>query len=222
MKNYIIEAALFDLDGVVVFTDKYHYLAWKRLSDENGWDFDEEVNNRLRGITRMASLEEILKHNNVSLSEEQKCTFAEQKNEYYKELLNNLNESDIFEGSVEFIRSLRMKGIKTALCSASKNAIFVLEKLGISDLFDAVLTGADIVNGKPHPEIFQKGAERLSVPAVNCVVFEDARAGIEAARAAGMRNVGVGNREETENIADNFISDYNEIEIETFLKSGKI
>lgn len=221
MKNHNIKAALFDLDGVVVFTDKYHYLGWKRLADENGWDFDETVNNRLRGIARIASLEEILKHNNTDLPMPEKIALADRKNEYYKELLNNLNPTDIYTGSIEFIEKLRAQGVKTALCSASRNADFVLEKLGISHLFDAVVTGKDIVNGKPNPEVFLKGAERLGIPPFHCVVFEDARAGIEAAMAAEMRSVGVGNREETENFADQFITDYAQIDIPVFLESGR-
>lgn len=222
MKNYNIKAALFDLDGVVVFTDKYHYLAWKRLADENGWDFDESVNNRLRGITRIASLEEILKHNNIDLPMDKKILLADRKNEYYKDLLNELNPSDIYTGSIEFIEKLRANNVKISLCSASKNAEFVLEKLGIAHLFDAVVTGKDIINGKPHPEVFLTGSERLGIPPFHCVVFEDAKAGIEAAIAAEMRSVGVGNKEETEDIADQFITDYSEIDIPVFLESGRV
>ena len=221
MKNQNIKAALFDLDGVVVFTDKYHYLAWKRLADENGWDFDEKVNNRLRGIPRIASLEEILKYNGINLPYDEKEYLANKKNGYYKELLNELNSSDIYEGSVEFIEKLRAKNVKIALCSSSKNAEFVLDKLGLSYLFDKVVTGNDIVNSKPHPEVFLKGAEKLGIPAFHCVVFEDAKAGIEAGKAAKMRTVGVGNREETEKLADQFISDYNEIDISVFLECGR-
>ncbi len=152
MKNQNIKAALFDLDGVVVFTDKYHYLAWKRLADENGWEFDEKVNNRLRGIPRIASLEEILKYNGIDLPYEEKERLADIKNTYYKELLNELNPSDIYKGSVEFIEELRKRNVKIALCSSSKNADFVLEKLGLSYLFDKVVPGIDIINSKPHPD----------------------------------------------------------------------
>lgn len=222
MKNRNIKAALFDLDGVVVFTDKYHYLAWKRLADENGWEFDEKVNNRLRGIPRIASLEEILKYNGIDLPYEEKERLADIKNTYYKKLLNELNPSDIYKGSVEFIEELRKRNVKIALCSSSKNAGFVLEKLGLSYLFDKVVTGNDIVNSKPHLEVFLKGAEKLGIPAFHCVVFEDALAGIQAGKAAKMRTVGVGNREETEELADQFITDYSEIDIPVFLESGKI
>ena len=120
MKNQVIKAALFDLDGVVVFTDKYHYLAWKQLTDENGWEFNKDVNQRLRGIPRIASLEEILKHNNIDLPYEEKERLANIKNEYYVKMLENLNANDIFTGAPEFIKALRERGIKISLCSSSK------------------------------------------------------------------------------------------------------
>lgn len=221
MRNYNIKAALFDLDGVIVFTDKYHYLAWKQLSDEQGWDFNETVNNRLRGIPRLASLEEILKHNNIDLPLEEKIVLMNRKNDYYVKLLEQINPGDIYPGSVEFLKKLRARGILISLCSSSKNAPLVLDKLGLTDLFDAVVTGHDIKNAKPDPEIFLLGAKRLNMPAFHCVVFEDAKAGIEGARAAKMKTVGVGNKEETEKIADTFIMNYEEIDVDTFLESGR-
>lgn len=221
MKNHNIKAVLFDLDGVIVFTDKYHYLAWKKIADEQGWEFDEQVNNRLRGIPRLASLEEILKHNHIELPMEKKLELMEQKNDYYVKLLEDINEADIYPGAVNFIRKLRERGTKISLCSSSKNAELVLNSLGISDLFDAIVTGHDIKNAKPDPEIFLLGAKRLSMPVFHCVVFEDAMAGIQGAKAAQMKTVGVGNREETEKIADQFIMNYDEIDIDTFLESGR-
>ncbi len=221
MKNQNIKAALFDLDGVIVFTDKYHYLAWKKLADEKGWDFDEQVNNRLRGIPRLASLEEILKHNQIELPMEEKIELMERKNTYYVKLLEQINEGDIYPGAVEFLKKLREKGILISLCSSSKNAELVLNSLGIGDLFDAIVTGHDIKNAKPDPEIFLLGAKKLGVPEFHCVVFEDAKAGIEGAKAAKMKNIGVGNREETEELADQFIMSYDEIDIDTFLESGR-
>ncbi len=221
-KNQNIRAALFDLDGVVVFTDKYHYLAWKTLCDQKGWAFDEKVNNRLRGIPRIHSLEEILKHNGIELEQGEKEQLADLKNRYYVELLQQLNQTDIYEGSLEFIKRLREKNVKIALCSSSKNAPFVLQKLGIGELFDAVVTGADITCAKPDPEIFLKGAERVGVPCRHCAVFEDSLAGIRGAKAAKMKTVGVGNREETEASADLFITDYGDIDVEAFVESGKL
>ncbi|MBE6940861.1 MAG: beta-phosphoglucomutase [Ruminococcaceae bacterium] len=220
MKNHNIKAALFDLDGVIVFTDKYHYLAWKRLADERGWEFDENVNNRLRGIPRLASLEEILKHNHLELPAEEKLALAEIKNGYYIELLSRINEGDIYPGAVDFIRALRQRGIRIALCSSSKNAQPVLDRLGLAELFDVIVTGHDICNAKPDPEIFLLAAKKLRMPAFHCVVFEDAKAGIQGALAAKMRTVGVGNREETEELAACFIERYEEIDIDTFLESG--
>lgn len=222
MKNQVIKAALFDLDGVVVFTDKYHYLAWKQLTDENGWEFNKGVNQRLRGIPRIASLEEILKHNNIDLPYEEKERLANIKNEYYVKMLENLNANDIFTGAPEFIKALRERGIKISLCSSSKNAEFVLEKLKLASLFDTVVTGKDITNSKPDPEVFLKGAEKLDVSRFNCAVFEDAKVGIEAARKAGMKAVGVKNKEETYELSHQFVNDYTEIDVDTFIETGKV
>lgn len=218
--NYNIRAALFDLDGVIAFTDKYHYLAWKKLAEEEGWYFDEDINNRLRGIPRMASLEVILECNNVSLDNAEKERLAKIKNDYYVELIKNVNDEDVYTGVKEFIKKLRDEGVKTAVCSSSKNANEVLGYLGISELFDAVVTGNDIKNAKPDPEIFLLGAEKVGIHPFNCVVFEDALMGIEGARRAGMKTCGVGDVE-TKGRADEFICEYSEIDIENFLESGK-
>ncbi len=221
-KNYNIKAALFDLDGVIVFTDKYHYQAWKKLADEQGWEFNEEINNRLRGIPRLASLNEILKHNGIDLPMEEKILLMEKKNRYYVSLLEQINEADMYPGATEFLRALREKGISISLCSSSKNADLVLKKLCIEDMFDAVVSGHDIKNAKPDPEIFLLGAKRLKVHPFNCVVFEDAKAGIEGAVAAKMKTVGVGNIDELSGLADQCIERYEEIELETFLESGRV
>lgn len=221
MRNYNIKGALFDLDGVIVFTDKYHYLAWKQLADEMGWEFDEKINQQLRGIPRLASLEKILEHNNVVLPLDKKTELMNRKNEYYVKLLQNINEDDVYPGVKDFIKELRARGTKISLCSSSKNATLVLNKLKLNDLFDVIVSGNDIKNAKPDPEIFLLGAQKLKMPKFHCVVFEDAKAGIEGAIAAGMKSVGVGNREETEDLADEFINSYDEIDIDTFLESGK-
>ncbi len=221
MINENIKACLFDLDGVIVFTDKYHYLAWKMVADKYGWDFDENVNNRLRGIPRLASLNEILKHNGTDIPMEEKEKVMKEKNDFYVELLAKINESDMYPGAVDFIKKLRERGVKIALCSSSKNADFVLEKLGLTELFDEVVTGNDITKAKPDPEIFLMAAERLRLPFFHCVVFEDSLAGIQGAQAAKMKTVGVGNREETEMLALEFITEYSEIDVETFIESGK-
>ena len=191
MRNKI-KAVLFDLDGVIVFTDKYHYEAWKRLADEEGWTFDKQINEKLRGISRLESLQVILDHNNVELTHEQKLEFVDRKNGYYVDYLSGINQSDLYPGAVEFVKELRAKGTKLAICSSSRNATMVLDRLGLTPLFDAIVTGADIKRTKPDPEIFSLTAERLGIHPVNCLVFEDAEAGIAGARAAHMKSIGVG------------------------------
>ncbi|RKX47642.1 MAG: beta-phosphoglucomutase, partial [Verrucomicrobia bacterium] len=169
-----IRSVLFDLDGVVVFTDKYHYLGWKKLADEKGWDFDEEVNHGCRGVPRLASLQVLLDHNNVDFPLEEKERLADIKNEYYKELLKQINDDDIYPGVVPFLKKLQAEGIRMAICSSSKNALPVLDALDLTQYFDAVITGNDIENPKPDPEIFIKGAAAVNMHPLHCLVFEDA------------------------------------------------
>lgn len=207
------KAALFDLDGVVVFTDRYHFLAWKKLADEEGWSFDEEVNNGCRGVPRMESLEVILKHNNLQFSEGEKLDYADRKNRYYIELLKDIDETALLPGVVPFIKDLRSKGMVTGLCSSSRNAELVLRRLGLIAYFEAVVTGNDIRNAKPHPEIFLKGANGVGVAPEDCIVFEDAPSGIAAAIAAGMSSVGVGDPALLSD-AGNVIQDYAEFQME--------
>lgn len=216
-----IKAVLFDLDGVIVFTDRYHYLGWKKLADERGWAFDEEVNNGCRGVPRMESLEVILRHNRVELPEAEKEELATRKNAYYVELLKNINEEDVYPGAVEFLKKVRATGVKTSLCSSSKNAPLVLESLGLSEYFDAVVTGTDIKKAKPDPEIFLLGAERVGVAPENCVVFEDAPSGVAGALAAGMACVGVGSPELLTE-APVTITDYGTIDIDALLENRLI
>lgn len=218
--RHIIRGVLFDLDGVVVFTDKYHYLAWKRLADEQGWQFDEELNHQLRGIPRMPALQIILDHNHVVIDDAEKESLAARKNDYYKQMIESIKDSDLYPGVVPFIEKLRARGIKTGLCSSSKNAGAVLEKLGLRRLFDAVVTGYDFSRAKPDPEIFLLGAERLGVPPFHCLVFEDAFSGIEAALAARMKAVGVGSKDILTN-APEVISRYDEIDIDALLDAGR-
>ena len=190
-----IKGVLFDLDGVVVFTDKYHYLAWKRLADDKGWKFDEEVNEGCRGVPRLASLQVLLDHNGIDLPLEEKERLADIKNEYYKELLQRINDSDLYPGAIELLERFKNEGLKLAICSSSKNAQAVLDALDLAKYFDVVIGGNDIENSKPHPEIFLAGAEQLGLSSEECIVFEDAESGVAAALAAGMKCVGVGPRE---------------------------
>jgi len=213
------KALIFDLDGVVVFTDKYHYLGWKKLADENGWRFDEEFNNNLRGVSRMKSLELMLEYNGLDLPEDEKNRLADRKNEYYKELLQRINESDLYPGAVGFVKKAKEIGLKTGLASSSKNAHAVLVALDLEPLFDAVVTGNDITRSKPDPEIFLLSAKKLGVKPQDCVVFEDAGSGVEAAHRAGMRAVGVGPAE-TVGAAEIVMQDYAELDLEQVLSGA--
>lgn len=215
-----IRAALFDLDGVVVFTDRYHYQAWKRLADERGWAFDPQVNHRLRGVPRMASLEIILEHNGITLDAAEKERLAELKNRYYVESLRNINAEDLYPGVLDLLDRLRAEGVKLALCSSSRNAPLVLERLGLGPRFDTVVSGADIRRAKPDPEIFLLAAQRLRVPPFHCVVFEDAESGVQAARAAGMKCIGVGEAERLPS-ADECVTDYGAIDVPALLDTGR-
>jgi beta-phosphoglucomutase len=193
--NCPIRGALFDLDGVLVDTAKYHYLAWRRLAQELGFDFSERDNERLKGVSRMRSLEILLETGRYTMTDEEKAEAAAQKNAWYVGYLQTLDEKALLPGAREFLERLKDGGIKTALGSASKNAPLILERLGIVGLFSAVIDGNAVERAKPDPEVFLKGAEALGIPPDFCVVFEDALAGIEAARAGGMRVIAVGKPE---------------------------
>jgi beta-phosphoglucomutase len=185
-------AAIFDLDGVIVDTAKYHYLAWKRLANELGFEFTEQDNERLKGVSRMRSLEILLEVGGVEMDEAEKVAAAEKKNEWYVEYIQRIDESEILPGARECLLRLREMGVKIALGSASKNTPTILNRLGIVGLFDAVVDGNRTSKAKPDPEVFLLGAQDLGVGAADCVVFEDAEAGLQAARAAGMYAIGIG------------------------------
>ncbi|NLU52267.1 MAG: beta-phosphoglucomutase [Clostridiaceae bacterium] len=192
-----IQAALFDLDGVIVDTAKYHYMAWKRLANELGFDFTEKDNERLKGVSRMRSLEILLEVGGLlgKFSEEEMQEMAARKNEWYVELISKMDESEILEGTVECLKAFRDLGVKIALGSASKNAMLILNNLKLTPYFDAIIDGTKVSKAKPDPEVFLLGAKELGVDPSNCVVFEDAQAGIEAAKNAGMKAVAVGSPE---------------------------
>jgi len=187
-----MRAAIFDLDGVIVDTAKYHYLAWKRLANELGFDFSETDNERLKGVSRVRSLEILLEIGGLTLDEATKTKIAAQKNDWYVDYISHMDESEILPGVVEYVKSIRTKGIKTAIGSASKNTPLILERLGIASLFDVVVDGNKVSKAKPDPEVFLRAAKELNIPPTECVVFEDAEAGIEAAHRAGMGVVGIG------------------------------
>lgn len=200
-------AVIFDLDGVIADTAKYHYLAWKRLAAELGFEFGEEHNERLKGVSRMRSLEIVLETGGITgLLEEEKQKLADRKNRYYLEMISKLDRSEILPGIPEFLRKLREQGYKTALGSASKSGGMILEKLGLDCWFDAVVDGNLVEKPKPDPQVFLKAAEELQVPYQNCTVVEDAAAGVEAAKAGGMKCIGIGEKELLKN-ADIVIPD---------------
>jgi beta-phosphoglucomutase len=188
-----MQAFLFDLDGVIVDTAHFHYQAWRRLANEKlGFDISEEFNESLKGISRTESLDRILAEGGVTLDETTKATYATLKNQWYVELVNQMTPNDILPGIQQFLKETRAAGIKIGLGSVSKNAKPILEHIGIVDAFDAIIDGTKISKGKPDPEVFLKGAEELGVAPGECVVFEDAVAGIESGRRAGMKTVGIG------------------------------
>ena len=187
-----ISACIFDLDGVIVDTAKYHYLAWKRLTDQLGIHFTSEDNERLKGVSRMASLEIILEIGNKNIDDSLKLEYATLKNNWYIDYISKMTPADILPGCLEFIRELRNADIRTAIGSASKNTPMILERVGILNLFDAVADGNIVSKAKPDPEVFIKAAEMVQVKPANCVVFEDAVAGVQAALNAGMVCIGIG------------------------------
>lgn len=191
----MIEACLFDLDGVVVDTAKYHFIAWKALAEELGFEFTLEDNERLKGVSRMRSLEILLEIGGLQFPEQEKMAMAERKNALYVSYIEKMTPDETLPGVREFLQELRASGIKIALGSASKNAPMILERIRLSGMFDAVVDGNSITEAKPDPEVFLKGAGLLGVRPENCVVFEDAVAGVEAARNANMFIVGIGEPE---------------------------
>lgn len=190
-----VKACLFDLDGVIVDTAVYHYKAWKRLADQLGLKFTEHDNELLKGVSRARSLEIILELNYVTKTVEEQTELASQKNNWYVEMINQMTPAEILPGAKEFLEACRAAGIKTALGSASKNSGTILNKINLAGLFDAIVDGNHVSKAKPDPEVFLKGAEALGVQPSECVVFEDAIAGVEAAINGGMKVVGIGSPE---------------------------
>lgn len=180
------KAVIFDLDGVICSTDKFHYQAWKVLADRLGIYFDETINNRLRGVSRMASLEIILERSAVKYTQEEKGAFTEEKNNIYRELLKKMSPADLTDEVKDTLNELRRRGYKLSIGSSSKNTKFILGQIGLSDFFDAIADGTDIVHSKPDPEVFLKSAEKIGIAPDQCVVVEDAKTGIQAAKAGGM------------------------------------
>ncbi len=189
-----VQAVLFDLDGVLVDTAKYHYLAWKRLAATLGGAFSEQDNERLKGVSRMRSLEILLEVCGMAsrFSDDERLRLADQKNQWYVDYISALMPEEMLPGARSFLAWVRRRGIKTALASASKNAGLILRRMEIADCFDAVVDGGMVRSTKPDPEVFLTAAQLTGAPPSRCVVFEDAQAGIEAARSGGMYCVAVG------------------------------
>ena len=198
---------LFDLDGVIVDTAKYHYLAWKDLAQELSIPFTIQNNELLKGVSRMRSFEIILSLGNRTMSEEEKTAYCTKKNDVYLSYIDTLTKEDVLPGARDFLVAAKAAGIGVALGSASKNAPRILQKLELTELFDAIMDGTTVSAAKPDPEVFTKGADALGLPWENCIVFEDSVAGIEAAHAGGMKAVGVGRKEDLPS-ADTWISTF--------------
>ncbi len=195
LRSMPIKAFLFDLDGVIVDTAIYHFQAWRRLANELGFDLSEEFNETLKGVSRMESLDLILAHGGLTLPDEKKTELAALKNGWYLELVSRMTSDDILPGVPTFFSLVRKAGLQTALGSVSKNAPMILERIGMTNAFDAIIDGTKISKGKPDPEVFTNGAAELEVSPAECVVFEDAVAGVEAGKRAGMFVVGIGSPE---------------------------
>lgn len=212
-----IKACLFDLDGVIVDTAVYHFQAWRRLANELGFDFTEHQNEQLKGVSRMESLELILGWGNVNLSEEEKLIWATRKNEWYLDLVKEMTPNEVLPGVKKFLILLRENNIKIALGSASKNSKLILERIEMLPYFDVIIDGNSITKSKPDPEVFLLGAEATHCKPVECVVFEDAVAGVKAGKAGGMKVIGVGHPD-TLIEADLVISGFEEMTFEMLSK----
>jgi beta-phosphoglucomutase len=189
------KACLFDLDGVLVDTAIYHFQAWKNLGTKFGYTLTEEQNEQLKGVSRVESLNRILAWANYSATEEQKSSWLIEKNDNYLELISNMNPSEILPGVLDFLHQIKQAGYKIALGSASKNAEIILSKTGLIDWFDLIIDGNKVTKSKPDPEVFLKGASGLGFQPNECIVFEDAQAGVQAAKAGNMRAIGIGEAE---------------------------
>lgn len=187
-----IKAIIFDLDGVIVSTDEQHYQGWQALADRLGIPFSREANNRFRGVSRMACMDILEEMGGKSYSDEEKLEYATWKNDYYRNLLGKMSKKDLSAEVKNTLDELRARGYILAIGSSSKNAKFILERIGLGDYFDAVSDGTNITRSKPDPEVFLKAAEFVNIPAENCLVVEDAVSGIEAAHAAGMKAAAIG------------------------------
>ena len=212
-----IKACLFDLDGVIVDTAKYHFISWKEMAAELGFDFTEKENELLKGVSRMRSLDILLDIGQISKTEDEKQVLADKKNQRYLEYVKRMEEEEILPGVTRFLDDLRSNGIHTALGSASKNAPLILDRIHLKEKFDVIVDGNSVSKAKPDPEVFLRGAELLNVDPKECLVFEDAQAGIEAALNCGMKVIGVGSSDNL-SLADHYIPGFKKIDYELLSK----
>lgn len=192
MSMATFKAVIFDLDGVIVSTDEQHYLGWKTLADKLGIPFDRDVNNRFRGVSRMACMDILEEIGEKCYTDQEKIAYATWKNDYYRCLLGEMTPADLSEEVKSTLDALRAKGLKLAIGSSSRNAKFILERIGLADYFDAISDGTNISRSKPDPEVFLKAAQFLGFSPEECLVVEDATAGVDAAHAGGMKAAAVG------------------------------
>ena len=201
---------IFDLDGVIVDTAKYHYLAWKELANSLGIDFTEKENEQLKGVSRVRSLEKILSWGNKTLPQDEFTRLMATKNDEYLSYINKMNESELLPEVKDRLIFIKNKKQGIALGSASKNARYIIEKVDVKDMFDAVVDGTDVSKAKPDPEVFLIAAKLLNIEPENCIVFEDSVAGVQAANTAKMISIGIGS-EEVLGEADYVFKDFTEI-----------
>ncbi|MDF5689695.1 beta-phosphoglucomutase [Aquirufa aurantiipilula] len=210
------KACLFDLDGVLVDTAIYHFQAWRTLGKQFDFELSHEQNEELKGISRVESLDKILHWAQFQATQEQKDIWLKEKNETYLELISHMNPSEILPGVLTFLKQLKDQGYLIALGSASKNAQIILEKTGLITWFQAIIDGNKVTKSKPDPEVFLKGVEALACSPADCIVFEDAQAGIDAAKAGGMKVVGIGSSAILFG-ADKIIPSFNDIQVSDLL-----
>ncbi len=211
------KAIIFDLDGVIVDTAKYHYIAWRKIANDLGFDFSEKENEALKGVSRVQSLEYLLEKGDIDLSQTEKDKLLVSKNEQYLSLISDMDESEMLPGIQELLFALHKAKISFALGSASKNARRILEALHLTDLFSAIVDGTNVSKAKPDPEVFVIAARKICYVPKNCIVIEDSKAGIEAANSGNMISVGIGS-EEVLGTADYVLKDTSELTMK-FLKS---
>jgi beta-phosphoglucomutase len=210
-----IKALLFDLDGVIVSTEKNHFEAWRETASKLGISFSEHDNEALKGVNRVDSLKQILSHGNKAVSDEEFESLLVFKNDMYLDSITNLSKADLLPGVHELLLQARSMGIKIGLGSSSKNAPMILNRLGITDLFDVIIDGNGVTHPKPNPEVFLSGAKALELSPSDCLVFEDASSGVAAAKAGGFMAIGVGNPM-LKGVADVYFNELTEFRLEEY------